>query len=53
MKHYLQADGKLLPKELIDAMNKASDLKSDKSDKEWECEVYSGGEYNFLMKKPE
>ncbi|MBA6287920.1 hypothetical protein [Colwellia sp. MB3u-4] len=50
MKHYLKGDGQLFPKELIDAMDKASDLKSDK---EWEYEVYSGGEYNFLMKKPE
>lgn len=52
MEYYLKDDDKLLPEELIGAMNKANILKSDKSDKEWECEMHSGGEYNFLMEKP-
>lgn len=49
---YLKGDGKSLPEELIDVMNKAFNLKSDKSDKEWECEIHSGGEYYYLMKDP-
>lgn len=53
VEYNLKDGGQLPPKELIDVMNTASNLKADKSEKEWECEMYTGGEYNFLMKKPD
>lgn len=53
VEYYLKVDNKLLPEELIGAMNNANTLTSVKSDKEWGCEIHSGGEYNFLMKKPD